>query len=191
MIRADLDSIIFMKVGRHAGETFEEILERKQREYERTGMIFWGYGGGTMHPIQRVQPFARMRVQHGKSVSIVMEEIISRHPDTEVFATHYSRDGVSWEAIPKDIQVRGSRYALVLNELHESSLDIDLRDYQVGAGPSEGALASTYLKGRVDKGCLEKREVVDGSEASKIIRVRHAALLKDPFAVLLKSESKK
>jgi hypothetical protein len=191
MIRADLDNIIFMKVGRHAGETFEKILERKQREYERTGMIFWGYGGGTMHPIQRVQPFARMRVEHGKTVSIVMEEIDSRHPDTEVFATHYSSDGVNWERVPKDIQVRGSRYALVLNELQEGSLDIDLRDYRVGAGPSEGALAAGYVRGRVDKGCLERREEVDESESSRIIRVRHAAVLKEPFAVLLKSEPTK
>ena len=117
-----------------------------------------------------------------------MEEIISRHPYTEVFATHYSSDGIIWNEIPDGVQVRGSRYALVLDELKEESLNIDLRDYRVGAGPSEGALAAGYIRGRVDKGCLERTAEPGDSEASKIIRVHHAATVKEPYAVLLKSE---
>ena len=66
-IQADRDTIVFMKVGRHAGETFEEILERKQREYERAGRIFWGYGGGTMHPTQKVQPSSACTSGRGRA----------------------------------------------------------------------------------------------------------------------------
>lgn len=184
----DQDSIIFMKVGRHAGETFEEIVERKRREYERAGRIFWGYGGGTMHPITRVQPFVRMQVREGKNVSIVMQEMDSKHPDTEVFAKEFSRDGVTWEKVPDGIKVRGSRYALVLDELREGELmDLNLDDYAVGAGPSEGKVAAQYIRGRVDKGLLVRSAHESVVVEPAIVKVRYAATLKEPFAVLLRS----
>lgn len=34
-------AFIFMQVGNHAGETFETIMERKRREFDRAGKIFW------------------------------------------------------------------------------------------------------------------------------------------------------
>jgi hypothetical protein len=36
------EAFIFMKVGNHASENFNAILERKNRERERAGRIFWG-----------------------------------------------------------------------------------------------------------------------------------------------------
>lgn len=201
-IQADLDTIVFMKVGLHAGETFEHILERKQREYERAGRIFWGYGGGTMHPTQKVQPFVRMHLRQGHNIRLVMQEIDSKHPNTEVYATHFSKDGQTWERMPEGVQVRGSRYALVLNQIEEGELDLNLGEYQVGVGPSAGKPAAGYIQGRVDKGCLER--IGAGSEANpaggaasagvitaepKIVKVRHSALLQEPYAVLLKSEA--
>jgi hypothetical protein len=187
IVAADLPAIVFMKVGRHAGEDFEKIIARKRAEYERTGKVFWGYGGGTMHPIQRVQPFARMNIEQGVGVTLVMEAIVSRHPDTEVYATEYSKDGIHWERVPNGIRVRGSRYALVLDEIKEGDLQINLGEYRVGIGPSAGKLASEYVQRRVDKGCLEKvKGAVPGGE-SKIIEVHHTALLKEPYAVLLRS----
>src|SRR5438477_290714 len=54
------DRFLFMKVGNHANETWEQILERKRKEYDRTGRTFWGYGGTTCHPLGVVQPFARL-----------------------------------------------------------------------------------------------------------------------------------
>jgi len=186
VIVADLPAIVFMKVGRHAGEDFEHILVRKRAEYERTGKIFWGYGGGTMHPIQRVQPFARMKIEQRVGLTLVMQPIDSRHPDTEAFAKEYSRDGIHWEPVPEGIRVRGSRYALVLDEIRVGDLDIDLGQYRVGIGPSAGRLATDYVQGRVDKACLEHIEgTVPGGE-SKIIRVNPSASLREPYAVLLR-----
>lgn len=183
---ADLEHVVFMKVGRHAGETFEEILARKQREYEVAGRIFWGYGGGTMHPITRVQPFARMRIEHGERISIVMQEITSRHPDTEVFAKEYSRDGIHWEQIPDGVQVRGSRYALVLNEIQHGELNINLAEYRVAAGPSEGKGAEGYIRGRVDKGCLTRVRAIENANPEDLIPVHFAATLEEPYAVVLR-----
>lgn len=186
IVAADLPAIVFMKVGRHAGEDFDEILERKRKEFEQTGRIFWGYGGGTMHPIQRVQPFARMKIEHGSDLTLVMEPIDSRHPDTKVYAKEYSKDGMSWEPIPKGIEVRGSRYALILDEIQAGDLIIDLARYSVGVGPSAGKVASEYLQGRVDKGCLEMLESPAPGIAPRIVTVDRWARLKEPFAVLLR-----
>jgi len=185
-IAADLPAIVFMKVGRHAGEDFAAIIERKMKEFEQTGMIFWGYGGGTMHPIQRVQPFARMMIEQGAGLTLVMQPIDSRHPDTKVVATEYSKDGAHWEPIPRGIEVRGSRYALVLGEIRPGELEVDLLRYRVGAGPSAGRIASDYVQGRVDKACLERVETLPGGTGGNLIKVAYTAPLKEPYAVLLK-----
>ena len=195
-INADHENIIFMKVGRHAGENFEQILERKRREHAAAGKIFWGYGGGTMHPIQKVQPFVRMRIEQGRGIRLVMQTMNSQHPDTDVFATHYSADGVTWEEMPAGVEVRGSRYALVLDAIEEGDLnqELNLSDYQVGAGPSAGKPAAKYISGRVDKGLLERKPVMsapfadEGVPEPKIVPVHYSALLKAPYAVLLKTE---
>jgi hypothetical protein len=183
-IDANLPSMIFMKVGLHAGEEFEQILERKRLEYKRAGKIFWGYGGGTMHPIQRVQPFARMKLEHGETIRLVMQEIVSRHPPTTVVAKEYSPDGVHWSPIPAGVEVKGSRYALILDEIQVGDLTVDLSQYRVGTGPSEGRNAVTYIKGRVDKGCLERGESADVPQTP--VAVHHTATLQAPFAVLLR-----
>ncbi len=187
MSESDLNSIIFMKVGRHAGEDFEKIIERKRAEYQAAGLIFWGYGGGTMHPIQRVQPFVQTNLQRGNKITLVMQVIDSRHPDTDVFATDYSRDGIKWQPIPEGVRVRGSRYALVLDEVQQEDIDIDLGQYAVGAGPSSGTHGSGYIQGRVDKGCLEKSRGAEAEGDSRIVHTVWAAHLKEPYAVLLRS----
>jgi hypothetical protein len=188
IVEAERGPIVFMKVGKHAGETFEEILERKRQEYRQTGRIFWGYGGGTMHPIHRVQPFARMHLEQGERVTLVMEEVNSGHPPTSVFANQYSADGIDWTKVPDGIKVRGSRYALVLDEILEGDLNLDLSLFQVGTGPSAGAVASEYLRGRVDKGCLELRSLSEPRRESKLVHVKYTAVLREPYAVLLRND---
>lgn len=180
-------SMIFMKVGRHDGEAFEDIIRRKREEYDKTGMIFWGYGGGTMHPISKVQPFCKMHIDHGEDIRLIMCEIQSDHPYTAAYATEFSRDGELWEPIPKGIRVTGSRYALVLDEIMEGDLSVDLSHYRVGIGPSAGKVASDYIAGRVDKGLLERSGIPNEEIPSKVIESRFQARLKEPFAVLLRT----
>lgn len=177
--------LLFMKVGLHAGEPFEEILERKRREYQRAGVIFWGYGGGTCHPTNAIQPFAKMKVEEGNDIYIVMEEINSNHPPTKILADEYSVDGMHWQPIPAGIEVRTSRYAVVLDELQEGDLNIDLSEYEVAVGPSTGKVASNYIRGRVDKACLTKRQ--EHSETKELKVIHHMARIVKPYAVFLRN----
>ncbi len=190
------DAFIFMKVGDHAGESWEEILERKQREREQAGRIFWGYGGSTCHPLRQVQPFVRLHVGKTGRIQLLMEPVHSRAKPEVVPATQYSKDGVYWEPLPEGIEVIGSRYAFVLDEIRPGELDIPLEDFEVGIGMSRGRAADRYIGNRVDKGCFVRREsgivvpsgsAEEGSAEGTQKRVaKFAAELVDPYAVLLR-----
>ena len=76
------ESFIFMKVGNHAGENFDAILARKNREREQAGCIFWGYGGTVCHPLMQVQPFARLYTKQQGCIYLFMEPMESKaNPD--------------------------------------------------------------------------------------------------------------
>ena len=183
------DRFLFMKVGNHAGETWEKILERKRREFDRSGRTFWGYGGNACHPISQVQPFSRLAVREQGGIYIVMEQIDSRADPDLVPAREYSQDGISWEPIPEGIEVTGSRYALVLDEIKPGDLSLELNSYEVGIGPSSGKAAEQYLQGRTDKACFTLSKAPRTAEvpAPKLVRkISYYAQVKEPFAVLLR-----
>jgi hypothetical protein len=180
---------IFMKVGDHAAESWEKILERKRKEYVDAGRIFWGYGGNACHPLSQVQPFAKLVLKEIDNIVLVMEYIRSDADPDVVPATQYSRDGVTWEPIPAGIKVTGSRYALVLDEIQPGDLEVNLTKYEVAVGPSAGKPAEFYLQGRTDKACFvksrEDRKVETPSE-KHTRKANFFARLKDPYAVLLR-----
>jgi hypothetical protein len=140
-----------------------------------------------MHPISKVQPFAHHRIEErGEEIVLVMETIVSNHFE-EAVAKEFSEDGIIWKAIPKGIEVRGSRYALVLDEIKEGDLEVDLGEYRVGYGPSEGKPAPLYLKGRVDKGLFVHAGPPNSEVPSKVIRPTYVGGLRRPYGVLLRN----
>ena len=181
--------LIFMKVGLHAQESIEDIIKRKQREFEETGSIFWGYGGNTCHPLTMVQPFAKEVESSGNQVLFVMQKMNSRHAAPPEIAKQYSDDGVDWQPIPKGIEVRGSRYALVLDEIREKEFNLDLGELEVGVGPSRGRKADKYLIGQADKGCFlyKPQELAVAQDEQTVKRIDLVARLKEPYAVLLRN----
>src|SRR6266851_9530713 len=117
-------AILFMKVGTHALEPLEKILERKTKEIEDAGVAFWGYGGNTCHPQTMVQPFARSFEERGATVYLCMHRMDSHHFAPQVRADEYSTDGITWTQILPAINVVGSRYALVIKNLHREEFDL-------------------------------------------------------------------
>ena len=65
--------LLYMKVGMHAQEGLEAIIERKTKEIEKAGHALWGYGGSTCHPQTMVQPFAKSYERRGSLIYLCMD----------------------------------------------------------------------------------------------------------------------
>ena len=181
--------VLFMKVGIHAKEPLESIIQRKLKEIDDAGMAFWGYGGNTCHPSNMVQPFAKEAMAQGNPIHLVMQKMESNHW-AEGRAEEFSIDGQQWVPVPDGIEVRGSRYALVIEDLQEADLSLPLTRTQVAWGPSLGRSGRTYISGRVDKACLELGQDVDVSLApdEQSTPIGLVATLKEPYAVFLRNK---
>jgi hypothetical protein len=182
------EGFLYMKVGTHAQETLEDIIRRKTREIEDAGYALWGYGGNTCHPTSMVQPFARDFQQRFGAIYLLMEPMNSQHFALPVRADEFSSDGIHWEKIPSPINVRGSRYALLIKNLRLEDFDISLARTKVAIGNSSGRPGSLYVAGRVDKACLEVTDdplVKPGAEPS--VHIGLAAELLEPYAVFVRN----
>src|SRR6266851_1185910 len=177
--------LLYMKVGTHAQEKLEDIIARKTKEIERAGVAFWGYGGNTCHPQTMVQPFAKVFEQRGEVIYLCMQRMDSKHFAVPVRAEEFSTDGINWKEVPPEIDVRGSRYALVIKNLHAEEFDLPLDKTKVALGTSMGAVGSKYISGRVDKACLEVTDDVSAN-ANNQQAVRPIGLVAElvkPYAV--------
>lgn len=181
--------LLFMKIGTHANESLADIIARKSAEIRETGFGMWGYGGNTCHPASMVQPFARMFAGRGRVIHLCMEEMTSNHFGTGV-AAEFSPDGINWQEIPETIEVRGSRFALVIEDLRKERFELALDRTRVPVGPSTGRIGSRYIKGRVDKACLEVLEAPELTNEAEPRRVGVdlVAKLKEPYAVFLRGQ---
>lgn len=181
--------ILFMKVGTHARESLADIIARKTKEIDETGYAMWGYGGNTCHPTSMVQPFAAAWENKDSPIYLCMQEMTSRHDAEQLRASEYSADGLTWDAIPESINVLGSRFALVIEDLRYEELTLPLANAQVAVGISRGRAATRYIKGQVDKACLEVlgAQLPDlKPEEARDIRINLVAKLKAPYAVFLR-----
>lgn len=182
--------ILFMKVGVHANESLEDIIQRKTLEIEQAGFALWGYGGNTCHPGTMVQPFAKAHQAVGGKIFLCMQEMESRHFADPIRAEQYSIDGIHWQDVPEAINVLGSRFALAIKDLHEEKFILPLEKTRVAVGNSKGALGNKYIAGHVDKACLDlsdQLEIPAAPGEGTEIQISLVAELCDPYAVFLKN----
>lgn len=176
--------VLYMKVGTHANEPLEAIIARKTKEIEDEGVAFWGYGGSSCNPGTIVQPFGRSFEQRGEVIYLVMQPIDSRHFAETVRAEEFSIDGINWKPIPPGINVTGSRYAVVIKNLRKEEFDLPLDRTKVALGNSTGATGSKYIRGHVDKACLEIiGESSAEGEHTQPVRIGLVAQIVQPYAV--------
>ncbi len=180
-----------MKVGTHANEPLEDIIQRKQKEIDDEGFALWGYGGNTCHPMTMVQPFAEEHAKVGEPIVLCMEPMVSNHFAEQIRASHYSTDGIEWREIPVGINAVGSRFALCIKDLQLAEFELPLSATEVAVGRSAGRLGNQYIKGRVDKACLNVRDsaaLVNDPIQEKVIKIGLTAEVCEPYAVFLRSE---
>jgi len=184
------DGILFMKVGTHAQEGLDAIIARKTQEIEDAGFGMWGYGGNTCHPTSMVQPFAERFSTEGRTIRLCMQPMDSKHFATPSCAAQYSADGRIWADIPEGINVRGSRWALLIDRLEPNTFKLPLDQTRVPVGPSQGRLGSRYIKGQADKACLEFLSAAERTNEEELreVEIGLVANLKAPYAVFLRGE---
>jgi hypothetical protein len=184
------DGLLFMKVGTHARESLDDIIRRKTKEIEDAGFGMWGYGGNTCHPTSMVQPFAEQFTSGGRKIFLCMQPMESRHFAAPACAAQYSADGIGWTDIPEAINVRGSRWALMIDSLEAKEFDLPLNQTRVPVGPSQGKLGSRYIRGQVDKACLEflPTPEMTNEEEVRSAQIGLVSGLRAPFAVFLRGE---
>ena len=186
------EAFIFMKVGTHGGDSLKDILDRKKIELKKAKMIFWGYGGTVLHPMNQVQPFVEKWKKKSVRIEVLMEEIkgdSKSGPPAGTAKQFAVSDEECMKPIPNEI-CTGGKHALVLDEIRECKpeLELDLRDYEVGIGPSSKGKknAADYLSYRTDKGALVKASPrLNRPKESKCVRIKYRAYLKHPYAVFL------
>jgi hypothetical protein len=185
--------ILFMKVGTHANEGLEDIVRRKREEIDKAGYALWGYGGNTCHPLTMVQPFASAADAAGAPIHLCMQPMESNHFAVTARATELSIDGFSWERVPPAINVIGSRFALAIEQLHTEEFELPLSHTKVAIGNQTGRRGDRYIKGRVDKACLEYLGEADpepeADEEEKVIEIGLVAELRKPYAVFVRNEA--
>ena len=182
-------NILFMKVGIHAKEALEDIIDRKRREIDEAGYALWGYGGNTCHPTTKIQPFVQGSLEQGQPIFLCMQKIDSSHFAEPVRAEYFSPNGISYHKIPSAINVLGSRYALAIKVLDFEEFDLPLAKTVVSVGDCRGRPGNTYIKGRVDKACLTLVDDIDLSSSSDedVAKISLVAELCEPYAVFLKN----
>lgn len=182
--------LLFMKIGTHAQEPLAEIIKRKTKEIEDAGYALWGYGGNTCHPQTMVQPFARSFERKGQNIYLCMQEMDSSHIAPPVRADECSQDGMKWTAIPPAINVRGSRYALVIKDLRKEAIELHLSQTRVAIGNSQGKPGDRYIAGRVDKACLEVTDLLPSPvlpNEGHVVQIGLVARIVEPFAVYVRT----
>ncbi|MCI0613012.1 hypothetical protein L0244_08480 [bacterium] len=180
------EGLIYMKVGTHAQEPLEEIIERKTKEIEQTGYALWGYGGNTCHPLNIVQPFARQYHRKGSVIYLCMQPMNSKHFAEKIRANEVSVDGITWQRIPSTVNVMGSRFALPIKNLRTEEFNLALAKTQVAIGNSTGKKGNRYVIGRVDKACLEVIEEGATEADEDSTRIGLIAEIIEPFAVFVR-----
>jgi hypothetical protein len=182
--------LLFMKVGTHAHESLDVIIARKAKEIQDAGFAMWGYGGNTCHPRTMVQPFAESFEQRGKPIYLCMNEMKSNHYAEPLRAREYSKDGIEWRLVPLPINVLGSRFALLIEDLRREEFELPLDRTRVAVGISRGRLGSRYISGQADKACLEVMPVYDlpNDVEPRPVQINLVAKLRAPYAVFLREE---
>lgn len=181
--------VLYMKVGTHANEPLDAIIERKQAEIDAAGFALWGYGGNTCHPTTMVQPFARDFELRDETIHLVMHPMVSNHFAVTTRAEEMSTDGQEWTPIPDSINVLGSRYALAIATLEPVEFALPLSQTRVALGNSRGRRGDEYIQGRVDKAVFEVvDEPTDGDSVEREAeQIGLVAELVEPFAVFVRA----
>jgi hypothetical protein len=180
--RIKANVFVFMKVGSHGDESFDEILERKSREQSSAKFMLWGYSGMLLNPIH-LSRYLKTVWDDGYHPLLLMQETKSPFKNNPVRSTHFSINKIDWLPLPSNVWTCGCDKAIVCRNLSRVDFEINLADYRVAIGPSNGKSLSDYLRFRTDKACA-RHDAEQNGEAT-MAPIAWVAEILPPFAIYL------
>lgn len=182
------ERLVISVVGTHAGESLEQIFERKKKEIKKVGYTYWLYKSHSAKP-DTLQKLAKSGKNNLDCFFISASGKSGARPTKEQSVSKYfSNDGKQWQKIPNDILVTGSSkcaFALVLKEINLVKKDINLWNYSNFEDPNSPVrirLGDSTLAVVKKSSTLHPDKMT--SNVRKIIAVGR---LTSPFSVWLKS----
>lgn len=171
-----LEKCIYMSVGPHAGESFSEIMLRKEAEIKKCGWSLWAHGTKMLDKIGKIPKF------WGQSEEIYVLFSPTGNPTTGQvkIAQEYSSDGINYTTIDPQMQVTysssKSSYALVVEEY----IEIDEADNIFHKGDYCEFKTKDYTRGVY----FLEREENPGRKHD--YRIPYVAKLRAPYNVKIK-----
>jgi len=176
-----LDSFIIMKVGSHGKESFQEIIERKNKEQLNTGFMLWGYSGNLLDVIETRNFFSNQ--EKGRKF-ILMSETKSPFQNSPEKSSFFSLNKIDWHELPKSLYTTGCDKTVICRNLVKTNLYLDISLFVVATGPSKGKKLSEYLRFRTDKACAVFKNGIIKSQES-LIQIDWIAEILPPYTIFL------
>jgi len=181
--------VVISIMGSHAGESEEEIFERKRREIKNTGKSFWLYKSYSAKP-DIVQDLCEEALKEERNTPIcIFIQTSSKNGARPTIQAdrmqEFSIDQKSWKKIPAGIVVTGSSrnaFIMVFNELElvGDNQYLDLWDYSLFKSPGK---AVKMILGASTACCLKKSSKKDSNKMkSNIRKIIAIGKLTYPFA---------
>ncbi len=156
-----------MKIGPFCGFSLEEIINIKTKEQEAIGKFFLGYSGVFCHP-KRVSEFIKLAKAENEKVMVLFTTTPSNFNSPIERLSHYSLDSESWQELPEEVLLVGSKYSIVAKDMKPVDFEIDLSHYQSMLGTTPGKTLDQYLRFRCDKACAVYKPTKSSGKKSKI-----------------------
>ncbi len=174
---------IVMKIGPFSGFSLEKIIDIKMKEEEKIGKFFLGYAGVFCHP-RRVKDFVELAKAEGEKVYVLFIKTPSNFISPIERLLHFSKDTESWQTLPPEVLLVGSKFAIVGKNIKKTDFEINLSDYQSMLGTAPGKTLDDYLRWRCDKSCAVY--IPDPKRAEKKAKISWVCELTDDGVVYVK-----
>jgi len=181
-----LQNIIYMPCGIHANESIESIVKRKVKEIKKNGYMFFGYSGFLLHPHSQLVPFAKENKRKKEKTYLLISSTTENFQGITETAKDYSINKYEWFDIPKNINILGSKYAIVCKSIKSCDFEIDLNDYIIARGKHKKQRFAEIYSDKLDRICGEYNPKDKKETNKKTVHIDYIAEITEPYAVFVK-----
>ena len=98
--------------------------------------------------------------------------------------SHQSHDRENWEALPNEVLLVGTKFALLGTNLRPVDMELDLSQYKSMLGDQMGKPLDEYIRYRVDKSCAVYSP--DQNRQPRKVKIAYMSELAPPYSLYIK-----